>query len=233
MQRLCKTSNNWRLANELSHILTPIHSLINPLIDFPKWEDSKILQSYRTIKPWCKLILEQMNPNFQKGMHQGIALLFPMETLFEKHVAYCLNAKIKAPFNLVSQAKNQYMIYSRHTKNHSQKRFALKPDLLIKNSRLNVCVMDTKWKLLDSGINKDFGISQSDIYQMFAYGHKYLNAQGDMMLIYPKHTNFTRPLECFYFNDELRLWVVPFCIEQDELVIGDWQSLFLSLGINI
>lgn len=231
VQKLCKASNNWRLANELSHILMPIHNLTNPLIDLPKWVDSKALQSYRAIKPWCKIILEQMNPNFQKGSHQGIALLFPMEKLFEKHITYCLKSKMKPPVSLLSQVRSQYMTYSKHIDLDKQrKRFNLKPDILIKKGQSHVHVMDTKWKLLNSSNDEDFGISQSDIYQLFAYGHKYLNGQGEMMLIYPKHANFNSPLDCLHFSDELRLWAVPFCIEEDRLVVGAWKDKFLALN---
>ncbi|MFV0477698.1 MAG: 5-methylcytosine restriction system specificity protein McrC [Parahaliea sp.] len=36
-----------------------------------------------------------MNPNFQRGKHMGISLMFPMEKLFESHVAVCLKSKMK------------------------------------------------------------------------------------------------------------------------------------------
>ena len=50
-----------------------------------------------------------------------------------------------------------------------------------------------------------------------------------MMLIYPKHHQFETPLECFYLAEELRLWAVPFCIETDEMVTGEWIDSFPSL----
>ena len=90
-------------------------------------------------------------------------------------------------------------------------------------------VLDAKWKLIDAYndvIKQKYGISQSDLYQMFAYGHKYQAGQGSMMLIYPKHTNFTEPLPVFHFDDSLSLWCIPFDLEKGELIAGDWQEYF-------
>lgn len=221
IQAHCRTHENWRLANELSHILAPITPLARPLSLIPKWADSKILHSYKAIKPWCVLILEKMNPHFQKGLHQGISLLFPMERLFEEHVAVCLKRQFKSPWSLKTQAASEYMIEAtaEHTQSNKN-RFQLKPDLLVSYLSQPRYVMDTKWKLLDSlDSQNNFNISQSDIYQMFAYGHKYLNGSGDLVLIYPKHTHFEIPLPYFNLDQDLRLWVVPFCIQEDILEV--------------
>lgn len=151
----------------------------------PKWSDIKILQSYRAIKPWCQLILEKLNSNFQKGKHRGIALLFPVEILFEKYAAKCLRRDIKAPWQLITQASSKYMVSDQEG---LKSRFQLNPDLLISKERKNYHVLDTKWKLISfSNSDNNFNITQSDIYQLFAYGRKYLGGCGDMMFIYPKH----------------------------------------------
>ncbi|MDP8648647.1 restriction endonuclease, partial [Serratia marcescens] len=51
------------------------------------------------------------------------------------------------------------------------------------------------------------------LYQMFAYGLKYLGGSGDMYLIYPAHDDFNHPVrQHFAFSDTLRLWVVPYQI---------------------
>ena len=57
----------------------------------------------------------------------------------------------------------------------------MKPDIVIKNDS-NVFVMDTKWKLL-SEAKINYGISQADMYQMYAYQKKY-NAES-VTLLYP------------------------------------------------
>lgn len=233
--RLCRHPDNWRLANELIHIMEPVESLKKPLLEFPKWTNQKILQPYQSVKPWCQLILEQLNPNFQKGNHKGIALMFPMERLFEIHVAACLARHTKSPWRLRPQPASQYLaIHQPQDTAKPSTWFMLQPDLLLKNANIQQ-VMDTKWKLINQTANtteRKYDLSQPDFYQLYAYGHKYQDGKGDMMLIYPRHSLFSTPLPCFNLDQGLRLWVVPFCIETDCLIPGEWQSAFHGLCDN-
>ncbi|WP_048440636.1 hypothetical protein [Caenimonas sp. SL110] len=61
------------------------------------------------------------------------------------------------------------------------------------------------------------------IAHLYAYGHHYLNGTGDIVLIYPKTETFSGPLPEFRFpvSNGLVLWVLPFCIEQRELLLPD------------
>ena len=59
----------------------------------------------------------------------------------------------------------------------------MKPDIVIKNQVLGrVFVMDTKWKVL-SDAKANYGISQADMYQMYAYQKKYTSE--NVTLLYP------------------------------------------------
>ncbi|GAB6014227.1 MAG: hypothetical protein Lm2023SU_05780 [Serratia ureilytica] len=76
-------------------------------------------------------------------------------------------------------------------------------------------VLDTKCKLINNNSQEKplYGVAQSDLYQMFAYGRKYLGGSGDMYFIYPAHEDFNHPVrQHFAFSDTLRLWVVPYQI---------------------
>ena len=227
--RYGKSSEVWRLANEFSHKLDQLEPVINPVQHLPKWTDNKLMQGYRRIKPWCSLILEKLNPDFQKGIHQGISLLFSMEVLFESFVGVKLRHSIKHPWSLTEQACSEYLLNHQPQGSTTPSRwFQLRPDFLFNNGKQRL-VADTKWKLISSHDNNTFskyGLSQSDLYQMFAYGAKYQSSNGHMMLIYPKHKNFQEPLPMFSFSDELHLWVVPFCLEAAELVSGEWEGHF-------
>ncbi|OBU20004.1 restriction endonuclease [Photobacterium aquimaris] len=226
---VCRSSENWRLANELSHRMADIPTLSDPLNQIRNWKSNKLMQAYDTVRPWSDLILEKLNPNFQQGVHRGISLLFPMEQLFEKYVESSLHKQLPKDCLLKSQASSQYLL--RHTPENSEqsmKLFQLKPDLLLKTSMGNQ-VLDTKWKLIDQFAyqsNDKYGISQTDLYQLFAYGHKYQGGRGHMMLIYPKHQQFKAALPPFYFSDEMAIWAVPFCLETRSLVSGQWTKHF-------
>ena len=59
----------------------------------------------------------------------------------------------------------------------------MKPDIVIKSKTLDqVFVMDTKWKVL-SDVKANYGISQADMYQMYAYQKKYSSV--NVTLLYP------------------------------------------------
>ena len=59
----------------------------------------------------------------------------------------------------------------------------MKPDIVITNKVLErVFVMDTKWKVL-SDAKANYGISQADMYQMYAYQKKYTSE--NVTLLYP------------------------------------------------
>jgi len=95
-------------------------------------------------------------------------------------------------------------------------------------------VLDCKWKLVDGNLAtaKDkYRISQPDLYQLFAYGQKYMTGKGHMMLIYPQHRFFKKPLPRFSFDEHLYLWPVPFDCDNGQLVEGEWQQAFPMIQI--
>ena len=140
----CHNPQHWRISNILMHRLESIPTEPSAAQQLKRWSTARLMQHYAGIKPWCELILKQMNPNFQKGTQRGIALLFQMERLFESHVRVSIDRIIDTPWKLVSQSSTHHLIT-----NHCGKPiFALKPDLIlqVENTRQ---VLDTKWKLLD------------------------------------------------------------------------------------
>jgi 5-methylcytosine-specific restriction enzyme subunit McrC len=105
--------------------------------------------------------------------------------------------------------------------------FRLEPDVLI-SSGAQRWVLDTKWKRIDSAdAQNKYRLSQSDFYQMFAYGHKYMQGAGTMALIYPKSALFAEALKPFHFSQTLQLQVWPFDLDSDSLV--GWQASDLPL----
>lgn len=228
--KMTKEGQSWRQANTLSHQLDGIEPISGSTTQLlAQWSDGKYLYAYRAIKPWCQLILEKLNPEFQHGLHQGISLLFPMEKLYECWVGRSLALSLQRDYQLIEQAKRHYLL--EHVPvgaNIFQKWFMLKPDFLI-TGKQQVIVLDAKWKLLDSRANdslRKYEINQADLYQMFAYGRKYLQGKGNMMLIYPRHQFFDTPLPVFRFDEHLSLWCVPFELESGVLVEGEWQYTF-------
>ena len=206
-------ANNWRLAHELSGFIHEISPSRDVRQDFACWRTDRLMAHYQAVRPWCELVLGQQMPLAVKGATQGISLLFPMEKLFEQHVAKVLRHKLLNGAHLRTQAASRYLC-----QHEGQGIFQLRPDLLIETADTS-WVLDTKWKRIN-GADRDnkYGLNQGDFYQMLAYGQQYLNGQGDMVLIYPRSSEFANPLPLFKYSDELRLHVWPFDLENDELM---------------
>lgn len=215
--RCSNSSMNQRLARELLYLFDAIPASENIRADFAQWRSSREMVYYQSSKPWCQLIINEQSPFFSSGGWQGVSLLYPMEQLFEKYVGKKLSAQVDRRFRLSPGIRGQHLV--RHS---GQNWFTLIPDYVIreKGKREPKYVLDAKWKLIDSSLSNGtdkYKIKPADIYQLFAYGQKYLKGTGEIYLIYPSHAQFDVPLPPFDFSDDLRLWVVPFDLESDSL----------------
>lgn len=222
-----QTPANWRLANELRGLLTAIPTSRNISQDFRAWSSDRLMAHYQAIKPWCELILNQQMPMAVSGQWQGISLLFPMEKLFEKYVETWLRRRLIPTAQLTAQA-------TRHSlcEHAGQGMFRLEPDLLLQAGQQR-WVLDTKWKRLDStDRHNKYGLSQADFYQMFAYGQKYLGGSGELALIYPKTEQFTHALPPFDFGGGLRLWVLPFDLDNDDYALNACEGVSFISHLN-
>ncbi|MFL1501208.1 MULTISPECIES: McrC family protein [unclassified Pseudomonas] len=225
LQKVCKSTqqpDSWRLAHELRGLLHELPASRDVKADLKLWRDDRLMAHYQHVKPWCELVLGENMPIAVSGGWHGISLLFPMERLFERYVEACLRTTLPASATLQRQVKQEFLCW-----HNEEGMFQLKPDMLIalKDRRW---VLDTKWKRLDHSTSK-YGLSQSDFYQLLAYGQRYLKdqQQGEMLLIYPCKASFNQPLPEFRFSSDLRLWVVPFDLELGVLV--DRQPIPLPL----
>jgi 5-methylcytosine-specific restriction enzyme subunit McrC len=146
-----------------------------------------------------------------------------MEKLFERYVCQILKRQLTAGFEMQFQSRASWLAH-----HQGAGWFNLQPDMSIKKRGSGpLCVLDTKWKMLDSNASdrkRKYGISQADFYQLFAYAKQCLPEGGNLFLIYPMSENFLMPLPAFTFGDAHTLWVVPFDLENDSLILGDWAE---------
>lgn len=211
-----RRNQSQRLLRELDFAFDGIPPSINVKQDFARVKLDRGMDYYQSPLAWARLILEGFSPLSMKGSADAQSLLFPMESVFESYVASMLRRNLADGVTLSSQVKSEYLV---HHNGHRQ--FQLRPDLMLTKSAKSpetcdtTVILDTKWKLIDIQA-KNYGLAQSDFYQMLAYGQNYQSGVGDLVLIYPQHEGFEEPIEhSFEFTKDLRLWVVPFQIEQD------------------
>jgi 5-methylcytosine-specific restriction enzyme subunit McrC len=215
-----REDSNRRLARSLISRMSAVPVSSNVKSDWSKWELHRLMRGYAAIRWWIALLIAREQPLAQRGIWHGISLLFPAERLFERYVYQKLRSRISAGYISLAQRERGWL--ATHVKENW---FCLKPDIGILYGRDAVSVLDTKWKLLDAESDKrgdKYGIAQDDMYQLFAYGHKVVKSSGDIFLIYPRTDSLDKPLPAFSYSSELRLWVVPFDLEEGGLVEGEW-----------
>lgn len=212
---------NQQLARELMFVFSDIPVSAQPSVDFQRVRQDRGMGYYVEALAWARVLLDNVSPLTGLGNHEAPSLLFPMEAVFEAFVAKHLTKQVRRPLTLKTQARGCHLV------RHQDKNwFRLKPDLLVRDEEENLLVLDTKWKLLDSlksnGSDK-YGLSQSDLYQMQAYGLNYLQGRGNVVLVYPKTSAFQASLPAFEFQglDALSAWVVPFCLKSKSLELDD------------
>lgn len=164
--------------------------------DFKKCVNDRNSKYYDLILMWCKVFLKGESFTSFAGSQVAYALLFPMEFIFESYVAN----KLKKYLN-----SNEYIVSAQHSGKYlfdKPKKFSLRPDIVItRKSDGAVFIMDTKWKLLNNNSSANYGISQTDMYQMYAYQKKYENARN-VTLLYPLTENISDKENINYSSDD-------------------------------
>ena len=208
-----RSPDNWRLAHELGLRLAELPPSADFEADFRAWSDDRLMAHYQPLRPWCELLLRHAMPVALRGAARGLSLLFPMEKLFERHVAACLRRQLDPGCKLCTPAASRWLC-----QHGDGPVFRLEPDILVQRGDRQ-WILDAKWKLLDEAQRSDkYGLSQADFYQLYAYGQKYLDGAGQMALVYPRTSRLNMPLAPFRFSECLHLHVLPFDLATDELL---------------
>ncbi|MBL0027522.1 MAG: hypothetical protein IPO98_22260 [Saprospiraceae bacterium] len=133
-----------------------------------------MFSSFETVRDYCTLFLRNCVSFSYKNDLKLFAFLLPMEYVFEDFI-----------YGFIDKEIDEIQATAQNTSTHldKEKVFALKPDLLLQIDGRRV-ITDTKYKVVYAD-EKDLknGISQSDIYQMLAYGVRF--KINDIVLLYP------------------------------------------------
>ena len=183
---LYKHSTSSRNKNDIKtllNIFSEVEASVDYKGDFEKYVPDRNMKDYTTALLWSRVFLEGKSFTSFSGSEVALALLFPMETLFESYVAALLKKHLTPLGYSVSAQDKSYHLFD------DPKCFAMRPDIVIhRKSDDAIFIMDTKWKIL-SDSKANYGISQADMYQMYAYQKKY-DAEY-ITLLYPKTENMS------------------------------------------
>ena len=196
LYRITSTSRSKADIRTLLNAFEQVPVSRNPEADFAHIVPDRTMTDYTMALQWCRVFLGGQSFSPYAGQEVALALLFPMEQLFESFVAHHVKRYMEARNYYVDVQDKRHYLFDAPTK-----RFSLRPDIVISNyERKPILVLDTKWKALTPD-QQNHGISQSDMYQMYAYHKKYKPQK--VILLYPDNQAFKERERVFrYFANK-------------------------------
>ena len=177
LQGISTSAENQKEIRQLLTAFEMVTSSVNHQKDFSRVVLDRKTKDYDMLMRWSKVFLLNKSFTTFSGGHNSRALLFPMEKVFEAYVAQELKKALQdLNWEISTQDKGYYLF-------DSPRQFALRPDIVITRANGSRIILDTKWKRLVDKQRINYGISQSDMYQMYAYSKKY--GTPEIWLLYP------------------------------------------------
>lgn len=215
--KLLKTTTSYNSYSRIMRLLShfeEVEIVIDSQKEFRLIKSSdRLYRNYQTLMDWSEIFLNNQSFTNFSGSNYNMAILYPMERLFEDYISH-LFSKYSNGFKIKLQDKSYFLV-----EQNGIGKFGLKPDIVLNEPSSSKKIIDTKWKLLDQfAERKNYNISQADMYQLYAYGKKYVlsGTEPRLFLLYPSNPNFTNALDNFIYEGDLKLRVVPFDFNDNE-----------------
>lgn len=188
-----RSNRNQQRIREFLFVFDEISACKDVKIAFTKVKLNRQMKDYEQVLLWCKTFLFENSFSPYKGNDVAFALLFDMNLLFESYVGHYLKMN---HHDVQLQDKTHHLACL-----NGAGKFQLKPDIVIDNGKV---IADTKWKLLNEDKTHQ-GVSQADMYQLFAYGKKYTKSPCEkLFLIYPKQADNESLLKhTYHFENQI------------------------------
>lgn len=186
LQNITSSAENAKSIRQLLTSFEMVAPSINYDKDFSKVVIDRNTKDYEMLMQWSRVFLKNKSFTTFSGTESARALMFPMEKVFEAYVAQNMKKVFaKYHWDVSAQDKGHYLFNKLNGENH--RKFALRPDLVVTRDDKSVVILDTKWKSLINDKSKNYGISQADMYQMYAYSKKY--GTSEIWLLYPVNSD--------------------------------------------
>jgi 5-methylcytosine-specific restriction enzyme subunit McrC len=188
LARIARTADNQRRLRELGFIYADIGDMPTSSLRWDQVVLDRTNGRWRQLLDLARLLLGERFQTTSTGGSDGFSLVFEMNTLFEEYVARMLKrALADTDLRVVTQGGRLHCL---QTDDH-RGLFQTRPDILLKRGDMVMQIIDTKWKRISARIDDPKqGVSQSDIYQMMAYGQLYKCDR--LTLLYPHHAAVNR-----------------------------------------
>ena len=222
LQYLYKHSLSPKNRNDIKILLGSfgeIEASVDYKTDFSKYIPDRNMKDYTTALMWSIVFLMGKSFTSFAGSEVAVALLFPMEKVFESYIATLIKKELVPQGYAIAVQDRKFHLFD-----EPDKKFLLKPDIVItRKSDGAQFIIDTKWKILSES-KANYGISQADIYQMYAYQKKY--AAKNVTLLYPKTENVSKE-DIEFVSDDGVIVKVRF-VDMFKLNTHEFETIFLS-----
>ncbi|NRV01589.1 5-methylcytosine-specific restriction enzyme subunit McrC [Clostridium beijerinckii] len=177
--QVSKNSTNKKYLKQILFILDEVQLKKVTVDDIDKIHFSRLNEEYRPIINLCKLILSNTTISFGLSKIETFSFMFDMNKLFEEFI-YKFIKKHKEEIGIknISGQKLLGKLFGE---------FNMYYDIYIKDENNRDIIIDTKYKS-PADMNKHYGLSQADFYQMFAYSQSQEKKIENIILLYPKST---------------------------------------------
>lgn len=207
LERLSRDPDNQTRLRQARFYFDEVPQSPNIAADFQRAQIDRTMPFYSQLIAWARLFLHGSAPITYHGGHLSVALLFPMERVFEDYVVDRLRRECPG-WEVNAQESRHYLVQKN---GNGKQEFKLRPDIVMRRGD-KLRIIDAKWKFIDRRkMEQHSGIDQTDLYQMFVYGNTYWKREGIapmLYLIYPRNLHFNERMP-FHFDDGLRLFCTP------------------------
>ena len=199
---------NQQLLHQLRISFSDIPQSAHFESDWMQHRVDRSIQHYDEVMQWVGLFLFNHGLTTFAGKHVNQTLLFPMWEVFEDFVT--------ANFR---RYQKDFFVYKQRPQKPlacigGKGVFYMKPDISLTKQDDVKFILDTKWKQInEESSDLKHGISQADMYQLFAYGKKY--GCKRIALVYPKTEQFREMLR-YKFDEKLSVYCVPFDVTEPQ-----------------
>ena len=221
LQNITVSAENQKEIRQMLTAFEMVKPSINHQKNFSKVVINRNTKEYGVLMRWSRVFLLNKSFTTFSGGTNARALLFPMEKVFESFVAQQLK-KVLLDLNweISFQDKGYYLF-------DSPRQFALRPDIVITREDGSKAILDTKWKNLVDKQSLNYGISQSDMYQMYAYSKKY--DTSEIWMLYPVNPEMRDHQDISFDSDDgvnVRLFFVD--VANIETSLRDLRAILIN-----
>ena len=229
LQKITTSAGNNKELKKILSMFEAVDHSTNYDRDFAKVSIDRSTKDYESILKWSKGFLKDKSFTTFSGDATARALMFPMEKVFEAYVAKNMKKIFERKGWEVSAQDRGYYLFNT-LNGEKYRKFALRPDLVVSKPDKTQIILDTKWKSLVNDKGKNYGISQADMYQMYAYSKKY--GTSDIWLLYPVNDEMRKcgPIR-FESGDDDNVSVSLFFVDVTEIE-RSMEELFSLLNSN-